>query len=94
MQPFPYSFYEESWLVLPRERIGFVWGGPNLYRIDNRTKLYTLEEAMHLVPDKNRIKLARKHGEPAKSPGNWTVFLCLGMNPSNDTPCEVEYLKL
>ena len=37
-----------GWLILPRRRVSFVWGGPDT--------------------DK------RKHGEPMRSPGNWTFF--------------------
>jgi hypothetical protein len=56
----PSPFGKEGWLVMPKERIGFLWGGPDIpAKLDKNGKVIAKE---------------RKHGEPMKSPGNWTVF--------------------
>ena len=46
----PSPFHLPGWLVMPRDRTAFVWGGE------------TTE------------KPARIHGEPARSPSNWSVW--------------------
>lgn len=56
---YPTPFTLDGWLVLPRDRIGFIWGGPD--------KVVGTDK-------KTGESIIRKHGEPAKSPGNWTVF--------------------
>lgn len=71
MRPSPFRL--PGWLVLPRERIGFVWGGPDMYRIGKSSKLYT-ESEIKTMHDVDTVTLARKHGEQQTSPGNWTVF--------------------
>lgn len=51
---YPSALELPGWLVAPRERIAFIWGGPDQ------------------PAEKNKAE--RKHGEPMKSPGNWTAF--------------------
>lgn len=46
----PSPFHLPGWLVMPRERVAFIWGGPD-------------------DPARGRV-----HGQPGRSPGNWTVF--------------------
>jgi len=48
---YPSQFDIPGWLVMPRTRTSFIWGGPTGW---NGT--------------------SRVHGEPGKSPGNWSVW--------------------
>jgi hypothetical protein len=43
-----------GWLVAPRTRVAWLWGGPDAPAADGRA--------------------ARVHGQPMRSPGNWSVF--------------------
>ena len=69
MNPSPFDM--DGWLVMPKRRIGFVWCGPTLVRLDGATKGKLVEYDAD-IHDENWI--VRRHGEVAKSPGNWTVF--------------------
>ena len=64
MVPSPYTL--PGWLVMPRARIGFIWGGPDMVKVDG--KLIEQNASAEDLP------LARTHGEACRSPGNWTIF--------------------
>jgi len=56
----PSPFHLPGTLVMPRARTAFIWGGPDIAeKRDGKGKVR---------------KAARVHGQPMKSPGNWTVF--------------------
>ena len=59
MYPSPYHL--RGWLVMPRECLGFIWGGPDI--IVNKKAVEGGAEP-----------LWRRHGDRCKSPGNWTIF--------------------
>lgn len=59
MKPSPLRL--PGWMVWPRDRIGFIWGGPDIV---------VNEKAVARGADPKW----RRHGEICKSPGNWTVF--------------------
>jgi hypothetical protein len=65
---YPSCYELPGWMVLPRTRVGFVWGGPDLYRVPGHKKLLA-----DPCGDPSSV-LVRKHGERAKSPANWTFF--------------------
>lgn len=56
----PSPMLMSGYLVLPKDRVGFVWGGPDIEEKRDKNGKVTQK--------------ARKHGDVAKSPGNWTVF--------------------
>lgn len=74
MRPSPFEL--DGWLVLPRERVPFIWGGP-----DKQVGTHK----------KTGEPIIRKYGEPATSPGNWTVFWSTE-NPATP-PVESEIVK-
>lgn len=43
-----------GWLIAPRQRVAFIWGGPSRPETPKSAE--------------------RIHGQPMRSPGNWTVF--------------------
>jgi len=55
----PSPFHLPGWLVMPRIRVRYIWGGDTIEPI---------------VLPSGRMKAVRKHGEPCKSPANWSVF--------------------
>ncbi len=59
MKPSPY--HRPGWLVMPAERLGFIWGGPDIV---------TNEKAV----ERGEAPKWRRHGSRCQSPGNWTVF--------------------
>lgn len=61
------SLYElPGWIVMPRARLSFIWLGPDMVKVKGK-----LTERM---PEHGDMPIARIHGNPGKSPGNWTVF--------------------
>lgn len=60
---YPSPFNLDGWLIMPRDRIKFIWGGPDIpaeFGVRKGKRVQT--------------KAPRFHGEPMKSPGNWTAF--------------------
>ena len=76
MKPSP--FMQRGWLVMPEERIGFIWGGPDLTLTDGK-----------MVPAQPGDEVHRAHGEIAKSPGNWTVFWSSAEPAPTPKPCVI-----
>jgi len=72
MDPSPFDL--RGYLVMPKERIGFVWAGPDLF--------YPKEH-------KKAGEIRRKHGEVAASPGNWTAFYSSELPASTPVECKI-----
>ncbi len=72
MDPSPFQL--PGWLVMPRDRVRFIWGGPDLYKTHKPT---------------GEKVLVRKHGERPKSPGNWTVFWSRVEPAEPPAPCVI-----
>lgn len=65
-----------GWLIEPRERIGFIWGGPDIV---------VNEKAV----EKGAKPKWRRHGEQCKSPGNWTIFWSSVRPAPTPIPCVI-----
>lgn len=74
---YPSPFHMPGWLVMPRDRIGFYWGGPDM--IVNEKAVENGAEPKW-----------RLHGDQAKTPGNWTVFWTNKPPAPTPTPCVIE----
>lgn len=74
MKPSPYE--RPGWLVMPEERVGFIWGGPDIV---------TNEKA---VKDGAKPKW-RRNGDRCESPGNWTVFWTTARPAPTPKPCVI-----
>lgn len=64
MHPSPLQM--PGWLIMPRRRLPFIWQGPDMTKVGGKL--------VEKLPEHGLALVARKHGEPGKSPGNWTVF--------------------
>jgi hypothetical protein len=71
-----------GWLVMPKVRIGFVWGGPDMVK-DDKGKLVPREEKFS-----DRATM-RHHGQAMNSPGNWTVFWSSVEPAETPVPCDI-----
>lgn len=66
------SFFEMSgYLILPHERVKYVWGGPTLYKRPNGE---ITENAFQTSLGQKPVKLFRKHGQPMPSPAHDSFF--------------------
>lgn len=76
MYPSP-RLLPDLWFIEPKERTGFVWGGPTLYKgdKDKGAKATTENPSAALLGPDGRPIVKRLHGERASSPGNWTIFI-------------------
>ncbi len=74
MCPSPWSI--PGWFVRPRERLGFIWGGPDII---------TNEKAVA----KGEAPKWRRHGSRCESPGNWTVFWSSAKPAPTPSPCVI-----
>jgi hypothetical protein len=54
-----------GWIVWPRDRIGYVWGGPDMSMVDGKL-IETSQAPGHAIH--------RAHGERQRSPGQWSAF--------------------
>lgn len=59
MRPSPWKI--PGWMIMPRVRIGFTWGGPDI--VTNKLAVSSGAEPKW-----------RRHGDLGSSPGNWTIF--------------------
>jgi hypothetical protein len=64
MKPSPK--HQPGWLVEPEDRIGYIWGGPDLVMLDGKLKPKLAEHG--------HLPTARAHGARQKSPAQWSVF--------------------
>lgn len=64
-----------GWIVWPRDRIGYVWGGPDMGMANGKL--------VECVGEYEDLEVHRKHGERQKSPGQWSAFWtnCEPANP-------------
>lgn len=56
----PSPMHLPGWLIMPRDRVGYIWGGPTIKEARNKSGKIT--------------RPARVHGERMKSPSNWSIF--------------------
>ncbi len=74
MKPSPY--HRPGWLVMPDDRLGFIWGGPDII---------TNEKAV----ERGEAPKWRRHGSRCESPGNWTVFWSSAEPAPTPSPCVI-----
>ncbi len=79
MKPNPLSI--DGYLVLPHNRLKFIWGGPDMVKVKGKLVPQT-EETMDL-------KIYRAHKELVASPGNWSVFWSSVKPAKTPEPCDI-----